>query len=154
MKNRPDKPKFQPRESVDPELEATRHFLRNALLLGMISGIEFNRLMKKFEKRSGPHFSLREGYFNGYPAVEVLKNAGPVHIWDEHFRFGVRKAQILIACVDILREFWRSTDEQRRVFELREIKNLPYHPPVGIKVEMHPDFEKSVLHNNLTKGAF
>ena len=147
MKNRPNKPKFRPRESVDPELEATRHFLRNALLSGLISGIEFNQLMKRFEKRPGPHdiphFSLREGYFNGYPVVEVLKNGGPVHIWDEHFRFGVRKAQILVASVDILREFWRSTDEQRLVFEPREIRNPRYHPPVGIKVEMHPDFAKS-----------
>ena len=42
---------------------------------------------------------------NGYPVVEVLKNGGPVHSFDSNFRFGVRKAQMLLACVHILREF-------------------------------------------------
>ena len=30
-----------------------------------------------------PVFSLEEGFFNGFPVVEVLKNGGPVHAWDK-----------------------------------------------------------------------
>lgn len=90
-----------------------------------------------------PKFSVREEYFNGYPVVEVLKNGGPVHMWDSHFRFGQRKAEMVIACMALLREFWRSTDDERRAFAPQLIENQRRGLRIQIYVEMHPDFEYS-----------
>ena len=89
-----------------------------------------------------PKFSLKEYYFHGYPIVEVLKNGGPVNMWDEHFRFGQRKAEILIACVAVLREFWQSSDESL-AFKPQLIENQRRGLRIQIYVEMHPDFELS-----------
>lgn len=46
-----------------------------------------------------PRFSLVEDRFNGCPVIELLKNGGPIHRYDEHFRFGVRVAQMFVACL-------------------------------------------------------
>lgn len=89
-----------------------------------------------------PHFSIKEADdFEGRPVVEVLKNGGPVCWWDEHFRFGLRKAEMLIACMDILWKFWRSTDDERRAFPPQLIEDQTRG--LRIQVEMHPDFERS-----------
>jgi hypothetical protein len=90
-----------------------------------------------------PQFSLREDYFNGCPVVEVLKNGGPVHVWDSHFRFGQRKAEILVACMAHLRKFWQSTDDERLAFAPQQIQNQRRALRILIYVEMHPDFEHS-----------
>jgi hypothetical protein len=71
---------------------------------------------------NNPHFSLREFEYEGYPMVEVLKNGGQVTPWDEHFQFGQRKAEIFVACMEILRKFWQSNDDQRRAFPLRVVE--------------------------------
>jgi hypothetical protein len=90
-----------------------------------------------------PRFSLREEYFDGYPVVEVLKNGGPVHRFDSNFRFGVRKAQMLLACVDLLREFCNSSDVQRLALKPRVVEDQRHGLRIRIQVEMHPDFEHS-----------
>jgi len=54
--------------------------------------------------RDNPIFSLKEDWYNGFPVVEVLKNGGPIHVYDRNFRFGTRKAQMIIACVEVLDE--------------------------------------------------
>jgi hypothetical protein len=54
-----------------------------------------------------PRFSLKEDNYYGCPRIEVLKNGGQVIMAQKHFRFGVRKAQMLVACGPLLREFWR-----------------------------------------------
>jgi hypothetical protein len=90
-----------------------------------------------------PRFSLKENYFNDYPIVEVLKNGGSVHLWDSNFRFGVRKAQMLISCVALLREFWRSTDDERRMFKPKLIEDQRRGLRVQIYVQMYEEFELS-----------
>jgi hypothetical protein len=90
-----------------------------------------------------PRFSLRQGIFNGYPVVEVLKDGGQVVMSDEHFRFGVRKAQILVACVAVLREFWQSTEAQRHAFKPQQIQDQRQTLRVKVYVKMNPDFEHS-----------
>jgi hypothetical protein len=90
-----------------------------------------------------PNFSLKEGVFHGCPVVEVLKNGGQVTMSDSHFRFGVRKAQMLVASMPVLRDFWRSSDAQRLEFRPRVIENQRQNLRVRVFVEMHPDFELS-----------
>jgi hypothetical protein len=63
---------------------------------------------------ANPRFSIRQSYFDDFPVVEVLKNGGPVHVYDSSFRFGIRKALMLVTCVDVLREFWQSTASTTR----------------------------------------
>lgn len=93
-------------------------------------------------RTSAPVFSLREEHFLGYPTVEVLKNGGPVHSWDSNFRFGQRKAAIMLACIAALREFGNARDDdERRIFEARVIENRGLR--VQIEVQMRPEFETS-----------
>ena len=145
MKRTRDKTKLAPKESQRADLEEKRHLVRWARSVGAIDGFEFNRLMKKFERPSRPHdlphFSLVEvDAFNGCPLVEVLKDDGPVHPFDKHFRFGVRKAQMMLACVNILGEFWRADREEKLRFETREITDDRHGVHVRISVEMNPYF--------------
>jgi hypothetical protein len=90
-----------------------------------------------------PTFSLKEAQFNGYPVVEVLKDGGAIHMWDSHFQFGQRKAEMLIACVDLLRDFWRSNGDEGDVFVPQLIENRRRGLRIRIYVEKHPDFERS-----------
>jgi len=90
-----------------------------------------------------PRFSLREDYLNGCPVVEVLKNGGPVHSFDSNFRFGIRKAQMLLACVHVLRNFWHASEEDKLAFEAQLIEDSRHRIRVRIHIEMHPDFEYS-----------
>jgi len=90
-----------------------------------------------------PKYSLKEGDFNGYPIVEILKNGGSIHVWDTHFRFGQRKAEMLVACVSLIREFGWSTDAERLAFTPKLIENRRRGLRVQISIEMHPEFEHS-----------
>ncbi len=88
-------------------------------------------------------YSTKEGRYNGSPVIEVLANGGPIHSWDKNFRFGLRKAQMLVACVPVLREFGQSNDEEKRMFESRTVEDLHRSFRVRISVVMHEDFENS-----------
>ncbi len=90
-----------------------------------------------------PQFSLKEDHLDGWPVVEVLKNGGPVGWWDGHFQFGQRKAEMLVACMDILRKFWLSTDDERRAFAPQLVENERRGLRIQVSVEMHPNFELS-----------
>jgi hypothetical protein len=88
-------------------------------------------------------YSLKEGNFEGYPVVEVLKNGCAIHMRDEHFRFGQRKAEILVACVSLIRNFGWSTDSERFTFTPKLVENRKRGLRVQISVEMYPEFEHS-----------
>lgn len=75
--------------------------------------------------------------------MEVLKDGGPVGSWDAHFRFGQRKAEMLITCLGILQQFWLSTDDERRGFPPQIVENKKFGLSVQVYVEMHRDFELS-----------
>jgi hypothetical protein len=72
-----------------------------------------------------------------------LKNGGPIHTYDSNFRFGIRKAQIVLVCIEVLKECWQSGDEVRLAFEPRIVQGPNYGLRVQTFVEMHPDFEVS-----------
>jgi hypothetical protein len=86
-------------------------------------------------------FSIKEGHSNGFPIVEILKEGGPIHFRDSEFQFGKRKVQMFLACIPVLREFWHSTDEKRRLFKSCLINNQELG--LQVKVEMRPDFVNS-----------
>jgi hypothetical protein len=86
---------------------------------------------------------IRESFYEGYPVVEVLKDGGPVHGYDSNFRFGVRKAQMIVSCLEVLRDFWHACDETKLRFEPRLIQDLKYGLRVQTSIEMHPEFELS-----------
>jgi hypothetical protein len=91
--------------------------------------------------RENPYFSIREDEYDGYPVVEILKNGGPIHADDANFRFGVRKAEMLLACLPALKTFGWGSDKERysfqpQTFEDREIG-------ISVFVEMHPNFVRS-----------
>ena len=88
-------------------------------------------------------FRSKKTITNGWPVVEVLMNGGPVCSWDEHFRFGQRKVEMLVACMHVLRKFWGATDDERRAFPPELIENQTSGLRIQIYVEMHPDFEHS-----------
>jgi hypothetical protein len=41
-----------------------------------------------------PRYELRFNFFKGAPIVEVLKDDGPIHAYDRHFKFGLEKATL------------------------------------------------------------
>jgi len=51
-----------------------------------------------------PEYSIKEGVFKGLPVVEILHQGGAIHEFDEHFRFGVKKAKLILACMEIVEE--------------------------------------------------
>ena len=93
--------------------------------------------------RENPKFSLREAELDGCPVVEVLKNGGPIHLWNSHFQFGRRKAEMMIACVDLLRIFWKSKGDEENTFVPQVRENQRRGLLIRIQVEKHPDFERS-----------
>lgn len=52
-----------------------------------------------------PHYELRECSFCGHPLVEVLKDGGPIHEFDQYFRLNPVEAAALVAVAPLLREF-------------------------------------------------
>lgn len=90
-----------------------------------------------------PNFSIKEHIENGTPLVEVLKNGGQVHRYDAHFRFGIHKARMLLACLPALKQFGWSSLEEKSNFE-PQIFTLPQNgTKIKVFVEMHEDFEYS-----------
>jgi hypothetical protein len=90
-----------------------------------------------------PKFSLKESTYNGFPVVEVLRDGAAIHPWDEHFRFGRRKAEMLVVCINVLREFWKTNGDKNDRFVPQVIENRAHRLRVRVFVEKHPDFERS-----------
>ena len=91
-----------------------------------------------------PRFSLKYDFDSVYgPTVEVLKDGGSIHSHDEHFRFGRRKAEMLLACLPVLQEFRLSDDAEKIQFKNRVIEDRASGLIVRIFVEMYPEFIRS-----------
>ena len=58
-----------------------------------------------------PRYQLRKFVYNGNRMVEVLRDGGPVHVYDRHFQFGWKKAELLLAALPIIQEFANSPDD-------------------------------------------
>ena len=93
--------------------------------------------------RDNPVFSVREFSFRGNPMVEILKDGASVGAWDSNFQFGLRKAEMLLACVPVLRKFWQSGDEQRLKFQPQIVSSPENRLKIELLVLMEPDFPRS-----------
>lgn len=85
-----------------------------------------------------PIFSMIESEYLGAPVIELLKNGRRIHQWDAHFAFGVRKAEILLTCIDVLYEFGWGSDDERRNFQSRTVQEGPHS--LRVSVEFFRDF--------------
>ena len=93
--------------------------------------------------RDNPKFTLKEGSHNGFPVIEVLKDGAAIHAWDSEFRFGRRKVQIMLACIDLLSGFWQSNGHKGREFRDRTVVDPTGNLSVRVSVKWHPNFERS-----------
>jgi hypothetical protein len=50
---------------------------------------------------------------------------------------------MLVACIDVLRDFWRSNGDEDDIFVPRVIENQGRRLRIRTHVEEHPDFERS-----------
>jgi hypothetical protein len=61
---------------------------------------------------NSPRFKTREFEYKGNPTIEILRDGEP--FWDglpsvkNHFSFGVNKATMILACIDIIEKFSQS----------------------------------------------
>lgn len=90
-----------------------------------------------------PHFSIKEDFINGCPVVELLKNGGSIHQFDKHFRFGLRKAAVVLAALPLLKKFAWGSDTERYSFPTQVIPVREIGITVKVYVEMKPDFVRS-----------
>ena len=87
---------------------------------------------------------MRPGFYKGNKVVEVLKNGGPIHPYDEHFRFGIQKAKLLLAALTIIREFAANTaDDGTTTVASQVVRDEATGCQICVWVEMHPEFEHS-----------
>jgi DNA-directed RNA polymerase subunit RPC12/RpoP len=93
--------------------------------------------------RDNPIFSIRTFWFKENPMVEILKDGASVGGWDSNFQFGMRKAEMLLACVELLRKFWRSGDEQRLKFPPQIVSSPENRLKIELLVLMEPYFQRS-----------
>lgn len=94
--------------------------------------------------QENPTFSILTSHYAGNPVVEILKDGGPIHRYDEHFRFGCEKARMLLTCLPILRRFaWPSWDDDRSKIQPQIFKDSRLGMTVEVFVTMNPSFRRS-----------
>lgn len=86
-------------------------------------------------------YSSKEGSYKGNPVMEVLINGdiwGSEFNYDEHFRFGRRKAMLIDVAMDLIEEFYNSDGRKPPLEDPKEIYELKY----GMKVicNRHDEF--------------
>jgi hypothetical protein len=84
-----------------------------------------------------------EIWFLSRSVVEVLKDGGPVHPYDEHFRFGVQKAKLLLLALKIVREFAANTDDEGNTTVTSQFVHDNSGMILQVWVEMHEEFIRS-----------
>jgi hypothetical protein len=75
--------------------------------------------------------------------VEILKDGGPVHPYDEHFRFGVQKAWLLLGALQIIKEFIDNTDDEGNTSVSSQYVRDEFGDVLQIWVEIHEEFVRS-----------
>lgn len=89
-----------------------------------------------------PKYELRPSSFKGNPIVEIFKDGGPIHPYDERFRFGIKKARLMLAALPIVQEFAANThdDGTMTVAPLQIVRDEVMGRDLKVWVEMYPKF--------------
>lgn len=96
--------------------------------------IEFCSHCHKPVPSQHPRYELRFSFFKGAPFVEVLKDSGPIHSYDRHFKFGLEKAKLLLAALHEIEKFVQ--DKVRAV-----TRSMPLDGrTIRVQVLTKPDF--------------
>ena len=77
-------------------------------------------------------YSVIESNFKGHPVIEILKNDkefGAEFPSDQNFKFGVNKAKMIVAAMDIIKQFYNSKAKLPKTGESIKIKddNIEFH---------------------------
>ncbi len=68
---------------------------------------EMDNVLDKLYKAK--RFSAKESSFNGFPMLEIMEYNEPYNSpYDEHFRFGIEKAKMIVNCFSFLEDFANS----------------------------------------------
>lgn len=84
---------------------------------------------------------MKESTFKGYPIVEIFHGGGPIHERDAHFRFGKKKAMLLLACIDIVEELAATQLGETPNIRDQIVMDTVNGINISVKVESFTDFE-------------
>ena len=93
--------------------------------------------------RDNPIFSIREDTYLGNPVIVILKDGAAIHAWDSYFGMGAQKLRIVLACVEVLRDFWLKDGCRNEAFQDRTISDPSGRLKVEVFVVWHPTFDRS-----------
>lgn len=88
----------------------------------------------------GVHYEVRRGTYLSHPVLEILKNGGPIHHHDEHFRFGREKARLLLIALHVIRQFADVGDDIVSLFNAETLTDQTTGNLVTVWVELQPEF--------------
>lgn len=88
-----------------------------------------------------PEYEMKESTFKGYPIVELLYRGGPIHERDSHFRFGKKKAMLLLACIKIVEELAATQPGELPNIRDQIVRDRVNGMNISVKVESFTDFE-------------
>ena len=77
-------------------------------------------------------FSAHEDVYKGNPTFEILNDGGVFNkVTKTRFRFGVRKAKMLLDCIEVIEQFAFTTDAGRQNFKIPDnqrwnIRHVPH----------------------------
>lgn len=74
--------------------------------------------------------------------VEILKNGGPVHRFDEHFQFGRTKCSVMLAAISVIREFAWLPDAHRFSYSCPGICSVEFGS-ISVEVRLKKSFIRS-----------
>jgi hypothetical protein len=90
-----------------------------------------------------PEYEMVESTFEGNPVIEILYNGGPIHEFDQHFRFGKPKAKLFLACMDIVKELASTPYGEMPAIENQEVNDSVSGYPIFVKVEIKREIHHS-----------
>lgn len=94
-------------------------------------------------RHSSFNYEIVESIYKDSPVIEILENSEPFP-FDSHFRFGCKKARLILACMDTIVEFSEHTDDNgRSTVKPHTIDSIKFGGEISVSIEPHPEFVHS-----------